>query len=335
MLAVAGCVAPGPVVTNPPGSPTPPDSHSSAPATEAPSVEPSVDLTGLDDATKVAIEIRASYGLRRDLDWIRIVAADPTATTEFGTPLLPAETQELFDRSTRADAIVPIVQAYASQHLGVYGGLWLDQPAGGVVTVSFTDDLEPHRVALAALLAGKGAVHVVAARYSESTLRALQARIAADDAWFKTIPAQLMGVGADEMHSVVMIEVSTANPDIAALIAARFAVPPDVLDVRSDGTGAVLMPRGTLRGQIVGVPKAAFADLSIQSRLIDGPTGVSCELGGDVGLGVDAQGRFQMPCQQGTWEITANRSIEDIVAKGRVVMPNGGDAEVTLRPVAP
>jgi hypothetical protein len=335
-LLMAGCVTTGPIASDPPRPPSSAGAASgSFEPSPTPSSEPSIDLAGLDEATRTAIEIRASYGLRRDLDWIRHVAADPTATTEFGTPLLPSETEELFARSTRADRIVPIVQSYAADHVAVFGGLWLDQASGGVVTVSFTDDLEPHRAALAALLAGKGIVHVVTARYSESTLRALQDRIVADDAWFHTIPARLTGVGADVMRSVVTVGVSTANPAIADLIAARFGVPPDVLDVQSDGTGAVMMPFGELHGRIEDVPPKTFGELFIISRLIDGPVGVRCEIGGDVGTGPDAQGRFTLPCQQGTWEIQAARSLDDIVATGRVVMSNGGSANVVLRPVAP
>src|SRR5215208_1603588 len=82
LAIVTGCVvtSPGPADgTVPPSVPTDPTSGASP------------DLSGLDEATASAIVIRNSYGLRADIDYIRAIAKDPTATSEFGTPLTPAE----------------------------------------------------------------------------------------------------------------------------------------------------------------------------------------------------------------------------------------------------
>jgi hypothetical protein len=299
--------------------------------TGEPSAAPSLDRAGLDQATANAIQFRLGNGLRADLDYVRLVMADPTATSEFGTPLLPAEVRELFARNERADAIIPVVNEYAAANRAVFGGAWIDQAAGGLVTVSFTDDLLRHRLALADLLGTRGVVRVVQARYAESVMRALQERITADSDWFTTIPARLQGVGYGAISNAVEIDISTANPDVASLIAARFGVPADALVVRSDGTGIALEPWGTITGRVVDVPAKALVELSINYH----GDRVGADCGSEVGLGLTPAGTFELPCQGGHWVIEAGRTIEDIVARGEVDLAPGGTATVTLRPVAP
>jgi hypothetical protein len=291
---------------------------------------PSFDLTGLDEKTATAVRIRATFGLAFDLETIGRVAVDPTATSEFGTPLTPAEIHEIEDRNARADRITPIVRSYAADHQSEFGGIWMDQSRGGLVIVSFTDHLDAHRRALAALLDGTGAVAVVPARYPENQLRVLQDRIAADRAWFDTIPASLQGVGVDTTSNVLEIEVSTANPAIADLIAARYGVPPDALRVVSDGTGIALEPWGRIHGRVIGVPRAVLAELIL--NYASDRAGAECGIG-DVGIGIAANGTFDLPCQGGHWTITAIRTIDDVVASGEVDLPPGGTASMILRPV--
>jgi hypothetical protein len=309
-LVIAGCATP----------PVSPPAPSTVVAT------PELDL-----ATSAAVQFRTSFGLRADLEFIRSVARDPSVSTEFGVPLLPAEVAEIHRRGANADRVIPIVQRYVAEHPAAFGGLWIDQEHGGVVTVVFTQDADLHARELAVRLAGVGVVNVRSARYSESELQALQDRIVADDAWFKTIPAQLKGVGVDPTKNAVEIDISTANPGITALIVARFGIPADAVVVNSDGTGIALEPWGTIRGKIVEVPPKVFGELTLQYR--SDRVGAECGMG-DVGIGIKADGTFELPCQGGHWTIQAGRNIEDIVAEGVVDLPPGGEANMILRPIA-
>lgn len=286
----------------------------------------------LDLATRAAVQFRTSFGLRADLEFIRTVARDPAASNEFGVPLLPAEVADIRRRGANADRVVPIVQRYAAEHPAAFGGLWIDQEHGGIVTVLFTQDAELHGRELAGRLAGVGVVAIRSARYSESELRALQDRIVADEAWFKTIPAQLRGVGVDVTKNAVEIDISTANPRITELIVARLGIPADAVVVNSDGTGVALEPWGTIRGRIVDVPPKIFSELTLQYT--SDRAGAECGKG-DVGIGPNADGTFELPCQGGHWTIRAGRNIEDIVAEGVVDLAPGGRASVVLRPIAP
>jgi hypothetical protein len=175
-------------------------------------------------------------------------------------------------------------------------------------------------------------VKVVQARYAETVMRALQDRIAGDAAWFKTIPAALRGVGYDTINNVVSIEVSTANPNIASLIVARFAVPADAVQVISDGTGIALEAWGTIHVRIVDVPANVRSELTLQYR--SDRAGADCGRG-DVGFGFGDGTTVDLPCQGGHWVIEAGRGLDDIVARGEVDLQPGGIASVTLRPIAP
>jgi hypothetical protein len=321
--------------------PTSPSIDTSASGNAA-SASPALADGEIDEETLAAIRIRTEYGLRSDLAWIQQVAKDPTATTEFGAPLLPAETAELFARGERAHAIIPIIQGYLDEHPDVFGGLWIDQARGGIVTVSFTDDLDPHREVLLALLKGRGVVAVVPARFSEAEMRRLQDRVAADDDWFAKIPAQFQSVGYNVMTGKLEIGVSSANPNAAALIVEHFDLPEDGVLVTSDGTGEALLPSGTVKGTVVlpnGKPPGKGANAWLVEMLGGDPG--SCG-GGDVGYGVTEDGHFEIPCTVGRRTISikapgANDGDWIVIGQADVVVAANRDVRVRIevQPLAP
>lgn len=76
-----------------------------------------------------------------------------------------------------AEALVPELLAYASQHADQFGGLYLDRGERSVVML-FTDDLGAHREAVAEI-APEGAV-IVPARYTEQELNAVMDRLTSE-----------------------------------------------------------------------------------------------------------------------------------------------------------
>jgi hypothetical protein len=340
-LTLAGCVtaaSPAASGTTPSLGPStvPLVSAPSPVATESPGTDPlltplpSIDVTGLDSATAAAVSKRISWGLPADLEAIKRAASDPASIPDYGTPLTPNEVRTLEARSERAHQVGVIVQTYADDYLSEYGGDWIDQARGGLVVASFTAHVAEHRDALKRLVGDVGEVAVVAARYPESRLRDLQDRIADDRTWYEAIPASLQSIGVDTIGNVVEVHVSTANPNIADLIAARSGGPPDALRVISDGTGIALEPWGKIHGKVVGVPRTVLAELTLNYH--SDRAGAGCGIG-DVGIGIAANGTFDLPCQGGHWTITAGRDLNDIVASGEVDLPPGGTASMVLRPV--
>ena len=308
-LALAGCASP---------APTPPAAESQE----------------IDAATADAIRFRTELGLRADVEYVRAVAADPTAVMDFGIPLLPAEAREIERRSRDAENIVPVVQTYATRVPDEYGGVYIDQAHGGRITVLFTDNLAQHDAALRERLAGIGVVVLRQVRYSEAALTDLQLRISGSDAWFATIPAKLQGVGLDTIGNRIDVSVSTKNPAIQGLVIDHFGVEAAMVNVSSDGTGAAFLPVATIRGRIVtadgNAPGPGDYDITATS---DGPGICGGDIDG-VGHGAAADGTFEIPCNPGTWTITIRQLVPGAdwldLGHADVVVPEGGIVDMTI-----
>lgn len=81
------------------------------------------------DAESHEIRLRAQFGLRADLPYVRTVDADPGSDTDrLGIPLTPDEAADIDARSATVSALHA-----AAQDLDRFGGIWIDQAAGGVI----------------------------------------------------------------------------------------------------------------------------------------------------------------------------------------------------------
>jgi hypothetical protein len=304
--------------------------------TADPSPVPEASLPAdADDETREAARLRTEYGLRHDLAWIRQVAADPTAVLDFGVPMLPAETASLFARNDLPDPVRPILDAYG--HTDEFGGLYIDNAQGGVVVLLWTTDPAVHDAAIRPMLPACHPVEFRQVRWSERALRGWQDRISADMDWMTDIAAKAIGVGADTAANVVNIDISSANPDAADLIVAHYAAPDGMIRVISDGTGAHLLPSGTVVGHVLmadGRPPG-MNDLMLDAGSPDDPPGW-CG-GGDIGYGVGEDGRIEFPCKVGRRTILVKDWVPDehaehpIVASLIVLVPAGGEVEVEIR----
>ena len=223
-------------------------------------VDPAPAAT-VDARIEEAIAFREQMGLRADLGWVQAVAANPAATEDWGVPLLPFESAELERRQTGEGELVGAVQQYLAEHAAVSGGLYIDQPLGGIVTVLVTDDPAPHEAALEKLL-GPDAVAVRQVRWTEQELNELQARLgeAMDD--IAAIPAQVTTTSTDVIGNQVEVAVSSAVPDVATRIAALVGAADGQLRVVSDGTGILLLPTGRIEGRVVAPPGTDMTRLS-------------------------------------------------------------------------
>ena len=75
-----------------------------------------------------------------------------------------------------SDRLTDIIRDYGSQHES-FAGLWIDRAHGGALVAAFTEGLEAHRGALAALLGEGTRFDVVRADYSNAELEAVRAEI--------------------------------------------------------------------------------------------------------------------------------------------------------------
>jgi hypothetical protein len=290
----------------------------------APSAAPT-ELAPDEAEIAAAIEFRELVGLRADEAWVREVAANPAALRNYGVPLMPFEEAELGRRATALEEIRAVVEAYAAAHGDEYAGSYVDQDAGGLFVVMFTQHVDQHDAALRRLLAPDARFAVRQAIFTSGELTELQERIATDDT-LRDEGIFVLATSADEAAGVVTVDLSTERLDAEAFLRARFG--PAVRATVVDPTGAFLKPRGVIAGRVVdeaGRPleaaldaKPLFAEIPMDA----------------MGIGTQRDGTFVLPDQLvGRWRITATAegyepgSGEVDVASGRV-----SRVEIVLRP---
>lgn len=234
-----------------------------------------------------AIAQREALGLRSDLGWVQAVAANPDVNLDWGIPLLAFEAAELERRATGESELVGIVQGYLAEHADVSGGLYIDQRAGGVLTVLVTDDPAPHEAALRALAKPDARLAVRQVRWTEQELLDVQDRLVAEQASIASLPAFVSSTGVDIMDNRVTVDVSSAVPDVGQRIAAQVGAAEGQLHVVSDGTGLLLLPTGRIEGRVVAPPGTDLSALSPQFEA-DVPIGARDA----VGIAIDPDGTF-------------------------------------------
>jgi hypothetical protein len=283
-----------------------------------------------------AIRFRTESGLRADLDFVRAVAANPAASTsEYSVPLLPAEIADLNARAANADAVQEVVKEYTDLHPSDFAGVYIDQKHGGAFTTLWTANLDEHAAAIRRRVRPGASVAFRLVQYTYRDLAALQDRIGNDWDWMRAVAIAPTGVGVDVVANRVELDVSSANPNAQALIFAHYAVPAAMLFVISDGTGAALIPRGDVQGQVLDSlgkePGDAIANQVNLSWSSDGPGDCG---GGDVGYGITGSGSFTLPCQAGGHTIVVQISIDDdwkTIGSGHVVAIAGTTVEVVIK----
>jgi hypothetical protein len=226
----------------------------SAPSEARPSPTTSVEPTPSPDPSFEAlvaegIRLRTFLGLRADEEWVRAVSADPGAKTEFGIPLTIAEEAELGARASSRQEIQPLLEKYAAEHPDEYAGLMIDQDAGGILVILFTDHIEEHGAAIAQLVRPGSKVEVRRAGMSERDLEALMNRINSESDLLQNAGVFVLVISTDELSGKLVVEVSTQRGDAQPLLAARYG--PNVEVVVTDPTGGYLKPMGTIKGRVV------------------------------------------------------------------------------------
>ena len=317
-VAATAPATPGPTAT-----PRPSD-----PMTPPPTLAPEDLPDDLDPELADAIRLRRSYGMRSDLAYVRAVAVDPRASNDaYGVPVYPEEFEDTQRRYGESMAVAEIVKAYAAAHADEFGGLYLDEGTHAGVVSLWTNHLAEHAGAIRKAVGPKARVAFAQVRYPEAELRALQDEVSADFRadWVTAIPAAFQSVGVDIQASYVTIDVSSAHPDAVAIIEAHYDLG-DRLHVESDGTGYALLPAGTVTGRVIGLEDVDAGSLSLRWESQDsGRCG-----GGDMGYGVDQRGRFELPCQIGTWTIIVVTDGNPARELGRGTVKVVADQTVTL-----
>ena len=181
------------------------------PRTEPPPREPDpVADPNLPADIADAIATRTSLGLRADADYVEAVHAAPdSASHDMGILVTPGEAAEL-DRRFAAQEDLGALAAYGAEHPDTFGGMYIDQAAGGDVVLLFTRDVELHARAAEALAPAGLIVRVRRVDFTEAELSEV---IEGLDIGSMSQPGlELVGAYVDVIRNVVTLEVKTDDP---------------------------------------------------------------------------------------------------------------------------
>ena len=313
-----------------------PASPSAIPGLSSPSAEPAAPTA---DELK-AIRFRTDNSLQADLAHVRAVASDPAAGTEFGVPLLPSEFDELMSRTANAEDIIAIVQAEAAKAPNDYCGMYLDNANEGAVTSSWKSNRLIHEIAIRTQVRPNARIAFRDCRWSEPEQEAAMERIRAIDyRWMEEeIPAALQGYGFDTIKDQLHMEISSAVPNAPDLVRRHYeeaGLPVGMLLVTSDGTGAVLLPWGSVKVTAVDVDGERIRDMGLLMLVGSDGSGPGQCGGGDMGYTVGSDGVGELPCQVGSWTIQVVGEFHpdtgfDVHGSARVQVREGETTKVTI-----
>jgi hypothetical protein len=145
------------------------------------SVRPTARMSsGPTRAEAYAQKIRAEFGLRSDLSYIRSIENEPgTSSQDLGTPLTPAESANIDARSILSTWAGTVDTASETQP--GYAGEWIDQQAGGILRVAVAGTAAQTTYAtLRGLLPTDAQVSFVQATYSLQELTQVQDQLTSE-----------------------------------------------------------------------------------------------------------------------------------------------------------
>lgn len=160
------------------------------------------------------MSLRAEFGLQADLPYVRSLAAQPGLNmTDLAIPVTAAEHADRQRRDTLGQLIPPL-EAELKKTDPAYGDAWMDQAAGGVLTVAFTHEATAVETRTLARFVPAGSnQRLVAVRFSLAQLLKVYATISADMS-SPTDPhhGKLVSVGVDPEKSTVQITILKDSP---------------------------------------------------------------------------------------------------------------------------
>jgi len=236
-------------------------------------------------AIGAALNYRTTFGYSTDLSLVTALEADSDADRTYSVPLAPDELADMNRRMAIQEALPPLLE-YGRTHEPIFGGMWVDQAAGGVVHFGFTQDASIHRPVLESLAAPIGAtVQVDEVAWTESELNALTEVISRDLDFHGSLGVTVYNTAAKIARNSVEVSIDPYSADAARAFEDRFGPATVVLPGTSPQTTAC-----TNRDNCPGPPIRA---------------GISNDGGCTVGFGIYMDGNRRF--------LTAGHCVYDVV----------------------
>ena len=207
------------------------------------------------------LHFRQNFGFTTDQGYVADLMASAQGPGRWGAFLSADEDAEMDRRAELEGAIEPLEAR--SERLDGFAGHWIDQRAGGIVTVAFTEDPARHAEALQALLPAGANLRLERVDFSLSQLRETEAAVAEDrdELWKLGVAVRVWGVDLSENR--VRIGVAGLDNDIADVLIDRYGK--QVLPFAADPEPTACTSREScfgppLRAGISGAPRGTPID---------------------------------------------------------------------------
>ena len=190
-----------------------------------------------DDSELVAaIRFRVSFGLEADPAKLAEYHADPHMSRRYGLPLTKAEESELARRDRLVDGLDALIDEVGADPR--FGGLFFDQPAGGVVDIAVTRDAAELAARAQAALPSDAEIRTRVIEDPLADLQATQGVITDDWPSWDDAGVQIASVGVDVRANRVRVTVADMTRAGQAALEARYGPAIVVVDGEMPSTAA-------------------------------------------------------------------------------------------------
>jgi hypothetical protein len=203
---------------------------------------------------QAAIRFRQDFGFRSDVTYVRELIANAPASA---SPMVLTEAEQAeMDRRRAMETQMEPLEA-AAETMPTFAGHWIDQPAGGVITVAFNGDARDHLAELRAIAPPGAEVRVVDVLYSLEELDDLKSQLEADYGTLKSGGIELAHWAVDISKNRVEVGVTGLDDAKRSTLADRYgnrliAIPANPQVTGCSGRESCIGP--PLRAGISGAP---------------------------------------------------------------------------------
>jgi hypothetical protein len=167
-----------------------------------------------------AQKFRDTFGLRADIDFVRGLATQ-AATEPWPVPLTAAENAEMGRRVAIQNGMAPL-HAFGAANPDAFGGVWIDQSAGGVVEVQLIGDLNAHAATVHARAPQAAQVRLVEVDNTFAELTALTDTLDKDRDYLASLGTEAFEIIPDVRTNRVQLGLSVASEQIQAALDQRY-----------------------------------------------------------------------------------------------------------------
>lgn len=184
------------------------------PVSATPSLDPLVLST--------ALQYRRAFGLSDDVSAVTALELNAAANRKYSVALSPVEVAEMDRRMGVQEALVPL-NAYGHSREDTFGGMWVDQAAGGVVHFAFTSDIASHRIALNDMAPTGAVIEVHQVSRTEAEVDQMVDRISRDVAFQNNLGVTVHNVASNTQRNSVDVFIEPYSEAVAKAMRQRYS----------------------------------------------------------------------------------------------------------------